>query len=62
MHHLANAQYWTGPASGNTGRLFQSSGVPACADRNSNCPFGRMYQRNKMLHFMPLHISKVYEY
>ena len=37
MRHLANAQYWTGPASGNTGQFFLSFGRPVCADQINNC-------------------------
>ena len=42
MHHLANVQNMTGPASLNTGQLFMSFGRPVCADRISNCPLGRV--------------------
>ena len=41
--HLASAQYWTGLADGNTGRLFLKFGGPVRADRISNCPLDRMY-------------------
>ena len=41
--HLASAQYWTGLAGGNTGRLFLTFGGPVRADRISNCPLDRMY-------------------
>ena len=41
--HLASAQYWTGLAGGNTGRLFLTFGGPVCADRISYCPLDRMY-------------------
>ena len=37
MRHLANAQYWTGLASENTGRLFLIFGGPVCADWISSC-------------------------
>ena len=40
MHHLASAQYWDWPASGDTGRLFLAFGGPVCADRISKCPLG----------------------
>ena len=43
MRHLVNAQYWTGLAGGNTGRLSPTYGGPVCADRISNCPMDRMY-------------------
>ena len=42
MRHLANAQYWTGLAGGNTGRLFPTFGRLVCADRISNCPLDRV--------------------
>ena len=41
--HLASAQYWTGLAGGNTGRLFLTFGGPVRADRISNGPLDRMY-------------------
>ena len=40
--HLASAQYWTGLAGGNTGRLFLMFGGPVCADRISYCPLDRV--------------------
>ena len=40
MHHLASAQYVTGPASGYTERLFLLFGLPVCAGQISNCPLG----------------------
>ena len=47
MRHLVNAQYVTGPAGGNTGRLFLLFGRPIGDKRISNCPLGRMYVCNK---------------
>ena len=41
MCPLVNAQYWTGLAGGNRGRLFLSFGGLVCADQNSNCPLDR---------------------
>ena len=41
--HLASAQYWTGLAGGDTGRLFLTFGGPVHADRMSYCPLDRMY-------------------
>ena len=41
--HLANAQYYAGPAGGNTGRFFLSFGGPVCTDRISNCPLDRVF-------------------
>ena len=48
--HLASAQYWTGLAGGNTGRLFLTFGGPVCADRISYCPLDRV---TKMPNFQP---------
>ena len=39
---ISNAQYLTGPAGGNTRRLFLLFGGPVCADRISKCPLGRI--------------------
>ena len=40
--HLASAQYWTGLAGGDTGRLFLTFGGPVRADRISYCPLDRV--------------------
>ena len=55
MRNLANAQYWSDPAGGNTGHLFLAFGKPVYADRLTNCPLGKMSIRNKkvtVLHFI----------
>ena len=48
MLHLANAQYMTGPAGGNTGWPL-SFGGPVCAKQISNCPLGRVLTYKNLL-------------
>ena len=54
MRHLANAQYWDWPASGDTGRLFLAFGGPVCADRISNCPLDRVLTYKNLIYLLNL--------
>ena len=42
MCHLANVQYVTGPADGNTGQVFVLFGGPVYIDWISNCPLDKL--------------------
>ena len=54
MRHLANAQYWTGQAGGNTGCLFPKFGGPVCANWFSNCPLDRVLTYKNLIAPTPL--------
>ena len=43
VRHATWRVHSTGPAGGDTGRLFLTFGGPVRADRISNCPLDRMY-------------------
>ena len=52
--HLASAQYWTGLAGGDTGRLFLTFGGPVCADRISYCPLDRVLTYKNLIYLLNL--------
>ena len=54
MCHLASAQYWDGPAGGDTGRLFLVFDGPVCADRISNCPLDRVLTYKNLIYLLNL--------
>ena len=53
MPSLANTQYWTGMADGNTGQLFLSFSGPVCAD---NCPLDRVLTYKNLIYLLDLQI------
>ena len=55
--HLASAQYWTGLAGGDTGRLFLTFGGPVRADRISICPLDRVLTYKNLIYLLNLQIS-----
>ena len=57
MRHLVNAQYWTTPAGGNTGRLFLSSGGSVSADWISNCLLDRVLTYKNLIYVLNLQFS-----
>ena len=62
MRHLANAQYWDQPASGNTGRLFLAFGGPVCSDRISNCPLDRVLTYKNLICLLNLQIYRLCDF
>ena len=57
--HLASAQYWTGLAGGNTGRLFLTFGGLVHADRISYCPLDRVLTYKNLIYILNLQFVKV---
>ena len=65
IRQLASAQYWTGLAVGNTGRLFLTFVVPVYTDRISNCPLDRVltYKNlNLLIKFANLSLTELFLY
>ena len=60
MRHLANAHYMTGPAGGNTGRLFLSFGGPVSVDRINNCPLDRVLTYKNLIYLLNLQIVTIH--
>ena len=61
MRHLANAHSVTGPASGNTRRLFLSFGGTGCTDRYSDYPLDRVLTYKNLIYLLNLQIFMIGE-
>ena len=59
MRHLVSAQYWTGLAGGNTGRLFLTFGRSVYADRISNCPLDRVLTYRNLIYLLNLQFCRL---
>ena len=52
--HMASAQYRTGLAGGDTGRLFLTFGRPVRTDRISNGPLDRILTYKNLIYLLNL--------